>query len=145
MEQKLTRGPMTTGSQHDKIVVKNAKTGQTMETGRKLFESIYKDKGFEIVTRDNVDADGRRDPAKSSNAKKGEPKSSTGSAADVATRLGLKDDEATPDKASGSGTPDKALTAAAGNEGAINAIEANTDDAVTDERPSIGRDRGRNR
>ena len=117
----------------DEITVVNPATGQVLTTTKKVFYSIYVDKGFELADRDTVAAaaplkNGRR----SGEVPRRENKSIQASgAADVAAQLGLttRSDDA------GSG-----VVAGGTNENDTDANES----TASEERKSSGRDRGRN-
>lgn len=88
---------------NEKVTCRNPETGQVLTVGAKVFHSIYIDKGFELVTRDNVETGasghGRRGNGRESKPK-AEPESvQTGSAAGIAAGLGLTHE---PEGSSGS-------------------------------------------
>lgn len=89
----------------EQVVCKNPKTGQVLTTTAKVFHSIYVDKGFELLSRQNVDHDDREDrPRKNSRSR--EPRSEElSSARDIANRLGI-------DPNAGPGEPEKGNFAA---------------------------------
>jgi hypothetical protein len=123
---------------NDKVICRNPKTGQTLTTGAKLFHSLYRDKGFELVTRDNMEPDGRAEPAKPTQVRGGEPRSVTGSAAAVAKALGVVEGDADPatSKTAVGSQPE----GTGKNEVQTN---ANQSDTIDDERTPNKRDRGR--
>lgn len=77
----------------DPITVINPATGQILTCTEKLFYSIYREKGFEVVDRDNADkgvAAGSGGSKRSNGERRRtEPTSEIGSAADIAAGLGL--------------------------------------------------------
>lgn len=130
------------------VLVVNPKNGQPLEVSEKAFNSVYRDKGFEIVDRDNADkvsaarpgrrlsgenvgkgnrVTGRETPA--DNAGSGVGDASTVSAADIAKTIGLTGQEGTAETTTGG---------AKANEG-----KTNTNKPATAERNSAKRDRGR--
>lgn len=75
----------------DELTVINPATEQVLTTTRKVFESIYKDKGFEIADRDNATAGNGKKTTPAPKLKPSEQQSiQTGSAAEIAGKLGLK-------------------------------------------------------
>ncbi len=141
---------MKTDDVNEIVTVLNPATGQVLNTTAKVFGSIYKDKGFQLVSRDNVDngnavpkgsAQKRRsEPASqtgSAQKRRSEPASQTGSAADIAAGLGLAaaTDQTAIDAEKG--------VAGSGAEKTNNENDANSDGSdVTAERESNKRDRG---
>jgi hypothetical protein len=146
------------------IMVRNPASGQILQTTKKVFHSIYLDKGFEIVTRDNVANGVTSSGRKSGEKRRSEPASVNGSAAAIAAGLGLDqaagagsmtfDEAAAKYKEIQAGAADgeKLLTPSADNAETGVAIEGKKDEnavntdgpAVTPERQPVKRDRGRN-
>jgi len=111
------------------VTWQNPATGQIGTSTAKVYHSIYADKGFMLVTRDNVEvgvAAGRTSGEK----RRSEPASETGSAASIAQGLGLDNSPANDaEKGVAKGTNAKQ-------------IDADRSDASA-ERESNKRDRGR--
>lgn len=131
---------------NEKVTCRNPETGQTITCGAKVFYSLYIEKGFEIVNRDNADAAAKKKP--SGEKPKGEPASVTGSAADIAERLNLTnnpgtDPPKTPADNAGGDAETDAAGPATGKGKSTNEDDANLDGTVTTERESNRRDRGR--
>ena len=127
---------MKTDDVNEIVTVLNPATGQVLNTTAKVFGSIYKDKGFQLVSRDNVD-NGNAVPKGSAQKRRSEPASQTGSAADIAAGLGLAaaTDQTAIDAEKG--------VAGSGAEKTNNENDANSDGSdVTAERESNKRDRG---
>lgn len=71
-------------SVHDGVLVRNPKDGQVIQTTRKVWESVYKDKGFELVKRD-----AKTKPGSTPAGNAGNVAGPGTSAADIAARLGV--------------------------------------------------------
>lgn len=67
------------------VTVRNPESGQTFVATSKAFNSVYRDKGFELVDRENAEK------AASGKGTKPNPKAgdNIGSAADVAAKVGI--------------------------------------------------------
>jgi hypothetical protein len=80
------------------VVITNAETGQTMTATRKTFNSIYRDKGFELVDRENADKAGAGKPKQAfARPSRGTGAAAGQSAKDVAKNIGLESgDESDP-------------------------------------------------
>lgn len=69
----------------DSVTIQNPTTNQILTVSVKLFETIYSEKGFNEVSRDNAKAGLQKGKSKQDNG----PVSSIGSAADMAAKLGI--------------------------------------------------------
>lgn len=150
------------------VVCRNPETGQLIPTTIKVFESIYIDKGFELVDRDNADNGVHRSAAPNKKTAKEPASVQTGSAASIAATLGIGSDTGSAadtttktanvegDAAGGTkaprvqGEPRRDITTPADNAGTDvvdeteNGNETDIDGAtVTPEREPTKRDRGR--
>lgn len=121
----------------DRVHAQNPKTGQIVDLTRKAFNSVYVDKGFELIeTAEDLRPE---PPTKAERLKRSENGSAiTSSAADLAKALQI---DKTPDE-----IPLKTKTAAAAN--AAEDVTENEDDfdankSATEPRKPAGRDRGR--
>jgi hypothetical protein len=122
----------------DEVTVTNPATGQILVTTQKVFKSIYVDKGFELVDRKNASTPiGNGGKRVQGEVSRRENKSVQASgAADIAAKLGL---------AAGSAAADDAGSGVTSNGTNSNEDEANANEsAISEERQSGGRDRGRN-
>jgi hypothetical protein len=70
----------------DKVLVRNPATNQTMTATRKQFDSVYRDKGFELVGRGTDVKPATGKPAKSKDPRAGD---NIGTAASIAASLGV--------------------------------------------------------
>lgn len=141
------------------IIVRNPATGQVLKTSEKIFDSIYRDKGFEVVTRDNAE---KGVASSGKKPKDNGPISVVSSAADMASRLGLEDAaDKDPEPTTATNADAESDVAAGGDaesggietgdtdkakdpESKTNEVNVDTDgDAVSDAREPAKRDRGR--
>jgi hypothetical protein len=120
----------------ENVNVKNPKTGQVLTVPRKLYDSVYRDKGFDLIDRGSAEAAGSTGkPAKAAAGSK-PPADKTGSAADIAKNLGIEGETGTE----GMTFPEAAEVA---KEQKANEIDVNPGNAASEERNSAQRDRGR--
>ncbi len=82
----------------DEVIAINPETGKPSRMTRKAFDFVYKEKGFELVDRDNADdATAARQPGNFRNVKQAEDRQhvdapegvATGGAAGIAAGIGL--------------------------------------------------------
>jgi hypothetical protein len=79
----------------ENVNVKNPQTGQVLTVPRKLYDSVYRDKGFDLIDRGSAEAAGSTGkPAKAAAGSK-PPADKTGSAADIAKNLGIEGETGT--------------------------------------------------
>lgn len=102
------------------VVARDPETGKPATVTQKAFDGVYREKGFEIIDRDNVDDDEpRRTHGRRNNQGEGDAAGSgqqTGSAAEIADKLNL-----------GAGSNEK---------------QSDNQGKATESRKSTGRDRG---
>jgi hypothetical protein len=102
----------------------NPDSGQTMTCTQKQFDSLYRDKGFQIVDRDNADQAAQGQKAKTNFARpsKGAGSAAGTSAKDVAANIGL-------DESKSNQPPDENAGPMTFSEGAADTAQRNKDTA----------------